>query len=124
MEEKFLPIGTVVMLKDATKEVMITSYLTFPGNAQPQKNENGEEVREMYDYGGCPFPEGIINSNVVLVFNHSQIDKVIHMGCKNEAQQNFGRLLSQKADEIKEMYKSGKLTEENNNNNTNGSNNN
>ena len=49
MKEKFLPIGTVVLLKDATKKVMITSYLIFAKGDQEEKN--------MYDYGGCPYPE-------------------------------------------------------------------
>ena len=29
-EEKFLPVGSVVLLKGGKKELMITSYLIFP----------------------------------------------------------------------------------------------
>ena len=29
MEEKYLPIGTVVLLKEATKRVMITGYASI-----------------------------------------------------------------------------------------------
>ena len=34
MEERFLPIGTVVLLKGGTKEIMITSYCVYPTNKQ------------------------------------------------------------------------------------------
>ena len=47
MNEKFLPIGTVVKLKGGTKKIMITSYLVFPNN------RNGKS--EMFEYGACPY---------------------------------------------------------------------
>ena len=34
MKERFLPIGTVLLLKGGKKEVMITSYCIFPTNIQ------------------------------------------------------------------------------------------
>ena len=62
-EKKYLPIGTVVKLKSATKNVMITSYLVFP-NGENAKDDN---KNVMYDYGGCSFPEGIIDSSKILI---------------------------------------------------------
>lgn len=73
MEEKYLPIGTVVLLKGGTKKVMINGYCAV---AEDNKNK-------IYDYRGCPFPEGVIESNGVALFDHSQINEIIHMGFKN-----------------------------------------
>ncbi len=71
--EKFLPIGTVVLLKDAKKRLMITGYL-------PTGKPIEESKEHLYDYMGCVFPEGVLRSSTIAVFNHEQIDKVYHMG--------------------------------------------
>lgn len=109
MKEKFLPIGSVVMLNDGSKEVMITSYLVVSAGRGVNNDRVIEPTNEMFDYGGCPFPEGVIDSNLVLAFNHSQISEVIHIGCQNESQKKFGKVLLEKENEIRELHKSGKL---------------
>ncbi len=96
IKEKFLPIGTVVLLKDGNKKVMILSYLIFPtGNA---------EHREMYDYGGCTFPEGVIDSKVGLGFNHSQIAEVVHMGLEDDDYHELNKTLQEYGDTFKEEF--------------------
>ena len=44
--DKYLPIGTVVLLKDAKKRVMITGFAV-------KGKETGDK---MYDYMGCMYP--------------------------------------------------------------------
>lgn len=95
MEEKFLPIGTVVLLKNATKEIMITGYLTVP-------NDNQDKV---YDYSACLYPEGIITSEQTAVFNHDQIDQIISIGYENEECKNFIK-------KVKEFYENQKEDKE------------
>ena len=68
MKEKFLPIGTVCLLKGGQKNLMIIGYC-------PQAEKDGNLVR--YDYVGCLYPEGLISSDQNLVFNHDNIDKII-----------------------------------------------
>jgi hypothetical protein len=80
MEEKYLPIGTVVLLKNATKPVMITGYL--PISSDPLNTT-------MYDYSSCMFPEGILSSDQNTAFNHEQIDRIMYMGLKNETSFKF-----------------------------------
>jgi len=95
MKEKFLPIGTVVLLKGGKKEVMITSYCIFPNNTEVQKD--GSEVKatkKMYEYGGCIYPEGILDSNMVCAFDHNQIEKICHMGYESEAQKELSTILN------------------------------
>ena len=83
--EKFLPIGTVCLLKGAKKKVMVTGFLTMP-----QNNQN-----EVYDYSGCMYPEGILSSEQTLVFNHSQIEKVEFVGYVNEEEKEFKTKLNE-----------------------------
>lgn len=77
--EKFLPIGTVVMLKGGTKRVMITGYLVTPA----------DDKDKLFDYCGCLFPEGVVSSDKNLLFNHDQIDKVYHLGLRDDEEKAF-----------------------------------
>lgn len=78
-EGKYLPIGTVVMLKGGTKRAMITGFCVI-----------GEEnTDKIYDYCGCLYPEGTISSKQVLLFNHDQIDKIYHMGLSDDENKIF-----------------------------------
>lgn len=95
MKEKFLPIGSVVILKDATKKIMITGYLSV--------DQNNKDV--VYDYNGCVFPEGFLSSTQVLLFNHDQIQEVFFEGYVNIEQCEFIKKLDEfgkKVDENKE----------------------
>ena len=77
--EKYLPIGTVVMLKGGTKRAMITGFCSIAK----------EESNKVYDYSGCIYPEGYISSNQVCLFDHNQIEKVYHTGLIDEEEISF-----------------------------------
>ena len=96
MQDKYLPIGTVVLLKGGEKKVMITSYLIFSMGKEADK--------KMFDYGGCPFPEGIVDSTHTVGFNHDQIEKIIYLGLKDDKQQKFDELLIGTTDEIRKRF--------------------
>lgn len=83
---KYLPIGTIVALKNSEKKVMITSYLVF--------SKKMAKDTEIFDYGACGFPEGIVDSNYSLAFNHEQIDKVVHLGYSDDEQKEFNEKLT------------------------------
>ena len=89
MKERFLPIGTVVLLKGGKKEVMITSYCIFPTKVQKPNGEALGEAPKMYGYGGCIYPEGILDSNMACAFNHGQIEKIIYLGYESEQQKEL-----------------------------------
>ena len=76
---KFLPIGTVVLLEGGKKKVMITGFLISAEG----------DTSKIYDYSGCLYPEGIINTNQTAVFNHNQIKEIFYLGYKNEEEQEF-----------------------------------
>ena len=92
--EKFLPIGTVVLLKGGKKEVMITSYCIFPNNTELKDGKEVKAQKKIYEYGGCIYPEGILDSNMVCAFNHNQIEKVTYMGYQTDQQKELSRVLN------------------------------
>lgn len=82
--EKFLPVGTVVMLKGGTKRVMIIGFCAVEG-----------ESKEIYDYSGCLYPEGLLSSTEICMFNHDQIEQVYHEGLKDEEEEAFKKELNE-----------------------------
>lgn len=78
-----LPIGSVVMLKDATKSLMIVGTT--------QRDEDGHE----FDYISVVFPEGYINSETFFLFNHEDIVDVKFVGCINAESQTYIQLLKE-----------------------------
>lgn len=87
IEEKFLPIGTVVMLKGGTKRVMISGFCAIEGQ-NSGKNK-------MWDYSGCLYPEGFLSSNQTCLFDHEQIEKVYHYGLVDEEEEKFKAQLNE-----------------------------
>ncbi len=79
MEEKFLPIGTVVLLKGGSKKVMITGFCSI----------DAEEPDVVYDYNGCIFPEGYLKSDQTCLFNHDQIAQIFFKGYEDEESKTF-----------------------------------
>lgn len=75
--EKFLPIGTVVMLKEGTKRVMITGFCAIEGG----------DKRKIWDYSGCIYPEGFMDSKTTCLFDHDQINKIYHLGLKDDEEE-------------------------------------
>ena len=84
MEENFLPIGSVVKLKGGQKRLMITGFL------QVEQEENKKNV---WDYSGCLYPEGMITSENNYVFNHSQIEDIYFTGLVDEEEEEFKKRL-------------------------------
>ena len=102
MKEKFLPIGSVVILKEATKRIMITGYLSV--------DESDKE--KVYDYNGCVYPEGFLSSEQVLLFNHDQIDKIFFEGMADDEQKSFAQRLNEFAKKQENSQKKFESLEE------------
>ena len=75
-EEKYLPIGTVVLLQNGTKKVMINGYCPVTDG-------------KIYDYSGVLYPEGVVDPTKSLIFNHNQIGQIFYMGYQDEEQKEF-----------------------------------
>ena len=76
--DKYLPIGSVVLLKNGTKRVMIY------GRKQIHI-ETGKE----WDYLACLYHEGNIYEEFMYLFNHDQIDKVYYLGYRDDEEVKF-----------------------------------
>lgn len=105
MEEskKFLPIGTIVLLKGGKRELMITSYCVVPNGDVYDKTGKVEDIkRNLYDYGACLYPEGMIVSDQTFVFNHNQIERVCYMGYETEKQKDLSTTLNKNFEQMQE----------------------
>ena len=80
---KFLPIGSVVLLKGAKKRLMIIGHHMV----------GKENISKIYDYSGCLYPEGNVNSEMNILFNHDQIEKVYVLGYSDAEEKEYRRLL-------------------------------
>ena len=91
-EFNYLPVGTVVLLKDATKKVMITGFASV-------SPDTGDKV---YDYSGCIFPEGFVDYDEVFVFDHNQIEEICYNGYVDDECKTFMKKLENELNKIKE----------------------
>lgn len=80
----YLPIGSIVLLKNGTKRIMIY------GRKQIEIKTKVE-----YDYIACLYPEGNINDEYRYLFNIEDIDKVIFRGYSDVEEEGFLDLLNE-----------------------------
>ena len=72
------PVGTVVLLKDSTKRLMIIGLC--------QQQADSEVI---WDYAGCVFPEGYMGPDKTYLFNNDQIDRLYALGYQDDEQLRF-----------------------------------
>lgn len=77
--ESLCPIGSVVLLKDATKKTVIMGVM------QIQTDGDGR----VFDYLGVPYPEGYMGKGSSYLFNHNDIDQIIFQGYQDSERENF-----------------------------------
>ena len=81
--DKYIPIGSVVLLKGGTKKAMVTGFCSIAE----------EDTGKMYDYTGCVYPEGFLDFDQICLFDHSQIEKVYHVGYVDDEEREFKKEL-------------------------------
>ena len=79
MIRDLLPIGSVVMLKNAEKPVMIFGI----------KQLDSDKPDVEYDYIGVLYPEGNIGNNFQYLFNHQDIDQILFEGYETPEYKEF-----------------------------------
>ena len=113
IEEKFLPIGTVVLLKGGKRELMITGYCISPsGEVYDKSGKVDIEEGQMFDYGACYYPEGVLVSDQMFAFNHDRIARVCFKGYETEDQQALSKLLNGGLEMMEQEETSGETSEE------------
>lgn len=99
MREKYLPIGTIVLLKGGKKRAMITGFCSVA-----QDNQD-----KIFDYSGCVYPEGYLSSNQVCLFDHDQIEKIFYLGYEDEEEKAFKTKLNQIVSQIEREHNADKI---------------
>ncbi|MFZ7802556.1 DUF4176 domain-containing protein [Bacillus thuringiensis] len=79
MNSQLFPIGSIVILKEGTKKLMIF------GRKQQVETD---EIRK-FDYMGCPYPEGYINPDFTYLVNHDDIQEVVSTGYEDQEERTF-----------------------------------
>ena len=82
--KKYLPIGSVLLLKNSKKRVMVVGV--------KQKQVDADKV---WDYSGCLFPEGIIDPERLFLFDAEQIERLYFIGLQDGESLAFQERLSQ-----------------------------
>lgn len=85
MIKELLPIGSIVLLKDSKKRLMICG-IRQTGKDQPDRE---------YDYMGVLYPEGHIGEQYNFLFDHDDIDQVFFRGFNDIERQDFIERLDQ-----------------------------
>lgn len=88
--KRLLPIGSVVLLKEAKKRVMIY------GRAQKDL-----DTGEIFDYISCIYPEGNIDPNKSILFNDEDIESIFFIGFQDIEEINYSKMLTEKLSEYK-----------------------
>ncbi len=73
-----LPIGSVVLVGNSKKKVMIVGLC-----------QKGGAEGKLWDYAGVVFPEGYIDPNKMFLFNNEQISQVYALGYQDAEQIAF-----------------------------------
>lgn len=79
-----LPIGSIVLLKDGEKRLMVNGIM---------QNDAGGTGKN-YDYLGILYPEGHIGEGFQYLFNHEDIQTIIFRGYEDSERTEFLRKLS------------------------------
>lgn len=80
--KEYLPIGSIVLLNNGTKKVMIYG----------RRQMNME--KKIFDYVACLYPEGNINEQYNFLFNNEDIAEVIFKGFEDDEEKEFLNMLT------------------------------
>ena len=68
-EEVLLPIGSIVVLKEGYKKLMVIGRMQLQGKEE-----------RLWDYLGVLYPEGYLGEGYTFLFNNEDIEEVVFEG--------------------------------------------
>lgn len=86
---EILPLGSVVTLRQAQKRLMVIGRL--------QRDSQSERI---FEYCGVLWPEGLISSDKVYLFDGSDVELVWFIGLQEEEEFQFRDFLDEKYEEL------------------------
>lgn len=78
MYKDLLPIGSIVKIKGAKRNLMICGRVVA---------RDGSE--DVYDYVGCIYPEGLIDISNLYFFNRIAIEECVYHGYEGQEELDF-----------------------------------
>lgn len=82
--KEYLPIGSIVLLNNGTKKIMIYGRKQIHG-----------ETGKVFDYVACFYPEGNVSQEYTFLFNHEDIKEIVFEGYKDIHEEAFLKLLGE-----------------------------
>lgn len=98
MKDSLLPIGSIVLLKDANKRLMVCGRI-----------QTDVATGVTYDYSGCLYPEGIVDSDSLYMFNNGNIQQVFFVGFQDTEEFQFKKFLEQELSKLGNMQRENQL---------------
>ena len=83
--KQYLPIGSVVLLKNGKKKVMIYG----------RRQRRVVDVDREYAYLACLYPEGNIDEDYMYLFDEDSIDQVVFRGYSDAEEDAFVQALNE-----------------------------
>ena len=83
--KQYLPIGSVVLLKNGKKKVMIYG----------RRQRRVVDVDREYDYLACLYPVGNIDEDYMYLFDEDSIDQVVFRGYSDAEEDAFVQALNE-----------------------------
>ncbi|MBR4858866.1 MAG: DUF4176 domain-containing protein [Clostridia bacterium] len=82
--KSLLPIGSVVLLNGGEKRLMICGRV-----------QTDVATGKTYEYSACFYPEGIISSKELFLFNNENIQKIFFIGFQDADEFAFKKLIEE-----------------------------
>ena len=80
----FLPVGSVVLLKNGKKPISIIGYKMSSLDNKYLMKGHETTYNKVYDYCAVLYPEGLISSDNFILFDKENIDTVIFKGYESD----------------------------------------
>lgn len=77
-----LPVGSIVLLKDGDRKLMISGICVT-------KEDDDSDQPRVFDYCGVLYPDGFEDPDRLFLFNSENIDTVYHIGYMDENTEAF-----------------------------------
>jgi hypothetical protein len=84
MYKNLLPIGSIVLLKEGQRKLMICGRIVTKGTEA-----------QIYDYVGCVYPQGVVSSSNMYFFNRDAIDMIYFIGFQDQEELQYRHALDQ-----------------------------
>lgn len=84
MKRNLLPIGSVVRLRDGNKRLMVCGRV-----------QTDVATGKTYDYSACLYPEGMINSEEMYLFDNENIETLFFIGFQDEEEIAFRKFIDE-----------------------------